>query len=91
MHPGQMIGPSLTRFDASLSKEFSVTERVRMQFRTEVFNLFNTVNFGSPGASIAYSGGAVNLTGTHVNTGEITSTNAAWNPRQIQFALKVLF
>ena len=90
-HPGQLTGPSLSRFDASLFKEFSVTEKIRMQFRTEVFNMFNTPNFGTPGASIAFSGGAVNLTGSHATTGEITSMNAAWNQREIQFALKVLF
>jgi hypothetical protein len=92
-HPGQFMGPSLTRFDASLFKEFSVTEKVRLQFRTEVFNLFNTPNFNTPaGTSIAFnSNGTVNLTGSHSTTGQITATNAAWNPRQIQFALKVLF
>ena len=93
MHPGQFKGPSLTRFDASLFKEIPVTERIRAQFRTEVFNLFNTPNFNTPaGTSIAFnSNGTVNVTGSHSTTGQITATNAAWNPRQIQFALKILF
>lgn len=92
MHPGQFKGPSLTRFDASLFKDFALTERVKMQFRTEIFNLFNTPNFNGPsGTSIAFKNGAVDLTGSHATTGQISSMNAAWNPRQIQFALKFLF
>lgn len=93
MHPGQFRGPSLTRFDASLFKDFSLTEKVKLQFRTEVFNLFNTPNFNTPsGTSIAFnSNGTVNLTGSHATTGQISAVNAAWNPRQIQFALKILF
>ena len=41
--------------DVSLGihKDFSLTERVRMQFRSEVFNLFNTVNFLSYTTSLA--------------------------------------
>lgn len=91
-HILQLFGPHQTRFDMSLFKDFPIKERFRLQFRTEVFNLFNQVNFGNPGASIAFNpDGSVNLTGSHSTTGQITSTNATWNQREIQFALKLLF
>jgi carboxypeptidase family protein len=94
-HLLQEFGPHQTRFDMSLFKDFAIREQIKLQFRTEVFNLFNQVNFGNPGASIAYTttGGVttVNLTGSHSTTGQITSTNATWNQREIQFALKLLF
>lgn len=91
-HILQLFGPHQTRFDLSLFKDFQINEQFRLQFRTEVFNLFNHVNFGNPNASIAFNGdGSVNLTGTHSTTGQITSTNATWNQREIQFALKLLF
>ncbi len=100
---GALFGPHQRRLDFSLFKTFDVTERVKLQFRTEVFNLFNETNYGQPSSSIAFLGSAgpnnpnsappVNITppgGSHV-TGEISSTSGNWNPRQIQFALKVLF
>lgn len=100
-HINQLFGPHQTRFDASLFKDFPIKEQIRLQFRAEIFNLLNQVNFGTPGASIAFLGTnsagvantvpPVNLTGSHSTTGQITSTNATWNQREIQFALKLLF
>jgi len=95
----QFFGPHQKRFDFSLFKEFPIRESIRLQFRTEVFNLLNQTNFNTPNASITYLAGAagsntvggVNLTGTHVTTGEITAMNGNWNQREIQFGLKLLF
>ena len=38
-------GPAFWNLDAGITKNFSVGERVRLQFRTEFFNLFNHPNF----------------------------------------------
>jgi hypothetical protein len=74
-------GPGLYNVDASLFKSFSLKERLKLQFRGEFFNFFNTPSFNNPGATINFS----NLT----TFGNITSTN---HPnRQIQFGLKLLF
>ncbi|HXE13600.1 MAG TPA: hypothetical protein VN633_15855, partial [Bryobacteraceae bacterium] len=54
-HVMQLFGPSQTRFDFSLFKESPIEERFCLQFRTEVFNLFNTPNFGNPVSSIAFN------------------------------------
>jgi hypothetical protein len=91
-HTLQLFGPTQKRFDFSLFKEFALKEQIRLQFRTEVFNLLNQSNFGQPGSSIAFnSNGTVNLTGSHATTAEITSMSGNWNQREIQFALKLLF
>jgi hypothetical protein len=91
-HYSQFYGPHQKRFDFSIFKQFPIRENIKLEFRTEVFNLLNQTNFGQPTSSIAYtSTGAVNLSGTRVTTGEINSTNTNWNPREIQFGLKVLF
>ncbi|MEP7271302.1 MAG: TonB-dependent receptor, partial [Acidobacteriota bacterium] len=42
---GIMRGPDSINFDFNLAKNFRVTERVRFQFRTELFNVFNHANF----------------------------------------------
>jgi hypothetical protein len=103
----QLFGPHLTRIDFSLTKEFPIKEQLHLQFRAEVFNLFNTPMFSSPGQpvstgnsangqsySIAYASGSntvVNPLGTSIPPGQINTMSASWNPRQIQFALKLLF
>ena len=38
----QLIGPSFSQWDLSLSKNFAVTDGFRAQFRAEAFNLANT-------------------------------------------------
>lgn len=71
-------GPGLIVFDSSLQKNFKVKERQALQFRWEVFNVFNKPNFGKPSVTL----------GTE-NFGKITST--VTDPRQMQFALKYIF
>ena len=43
-----LIGPGYKNFDMSLFKTTSLGEQVKLQFRAEVFNLFNHPNFSSP-------------------------------------------
>ena len=77
---GSYQGPRLVNIDTSLFKKISISERVSMQFRAEVFNLFNHANFGTPNA-VVFSGSNFSS-----SAGVITST--ATTSRQIQFALK---
>lgn len=91
--PGtQVEGPPFRHLDFSLFKEFQISERFRLEFRTEVFNLTNTPNFSFPGFSgngVTAAPGAKNFTNT-ANFGKITSTrDNPHDPRQIQFALKL--
>ncbi len=95
----QLFGPPQRRFDLSLFKDFHVWESVTLQFRTEVFNLFNTPNFSNPSATLSQSSAPAGTTTPSGfvpnvaagNFGKITATAADANPRQIQFALKLLF
>jgi hypothetical protein len=45
MHRNIFRGPTFTNVDFSLSKIWKLNERVKMQFRGEVFNIFNHSNF----------------------------------------------
>ena len=73
-----IIGPGLFTTDASLAKYFPVWhERVRLQFRGEVFNVTNRANFNNPNSSLISPA-----------FGQIQSAGPA---RQIQLALKLLF
>ena len=91
--PAQIPGPGFHRLDFSIFKDFPFNERVRLQFRSELFNIFNHPNFNSPGFGgngVVAISGSTNFTS---NTfGEIGSTrDAPHDPRQIQFALKLYY
>jgi hypothetical protein len=91
--PAQVEGPDFRRLDFSIFKDFQLSERFRLQFRSELFNIFNHPNFNAPGFGgngVVAVGGSTNY--TSANFGEIGSTrDAPYDPRQIQFALKLLF
>jgi hypothetical protein len=71
-------GPNQRNVDISLIKYFSFTERTKLEFRSEFFNAFNTVNFQNPDNVIASP-----------SYGQILATSTG--PRVIQFALKLNF
>jgi hypothetical protein len=77
-------GPRFFNVDASLSKAFKVTETKSFKFRAEAYNLFNNVNFGNPGLSIA----------TASSFGKFSSTigpNGSGGARLMQMALRFDF
>ena len=89
----QAPGPGFHRLDFSIFKDFPFNEKRKLQFRTEIFNIFNHPNFDAPGFG---GNGVVSIGGstdwTNNNFGRIGSTrDAPYDPRQIQFALKLLF
>jgi hypothetical protein len=74
---GILRAANLVTVDFSLAKEFSLTERQTLQFRSEFFNSMNHVNLGIPNITMG------------PGFGQITTT--ATPARQIQFALKYRF
>ncbi|MBI4909523.1 MAG: carboxypeptidase regulatory-like domain-containing protein [Acidobacteria bacterium] len=71
--------PGMSFMDLSLFKGFRLTERYRLQFRAEAFNLTNTPQFGQPN----------NREGDPA-FGRITGTQAG-TERKMQFALRFMF
>jgi hypothetical protein len=74
---GQFRNPGFAESDASLSKDTSVTERLRLQLRFEFFNVFNRVNLGGVTSDLSSS-----------TFGRSTSQ---LNPRWIQIGAKIMF
>jgi hypothetical protein len=89
--------PSYWNFDFGLLKDFVITERIRLQFRTEMFNAFNAVNFenprnasvGSPTITSLVFGQTCCVAASTPSTGSILQLGES--PRVIQFALKLTF
>jgi len=73
---GGLRSPHYADLDFSLHKDFQMTERFKLQFRTDFINAFNHVNFEAPNTSIGPT------------MGQITNAEP---PRNIQLALKLYF
>jgi hypothetical protein len=67
----------LAQWDFALLKDFRLRESTSLQFRAEMFNILNRVNFGVPNDDL--------------NSPTFGQVQSALPPRQIQFALKLLF
>jgi len=80
-----LIGPGVAELDFSVLKNTIVTERLKLQFRAEFFNVLNTVNFNTPNTIVFTSA----TSPASPTAGVITSTSTT--SRQIQFALKLLW
>ena len=79
-------GPPTKTLDFSLFKDFRITERFKMQFRTEGFNIANHPVFNIPDNNL----GNARALGGNGNFGRITSSIAG-TERRIQFALRMSF
>jgi outer membrane receptor protein involved in Fe transport len=79
-----VIGPGFNNTDFSVIKRTKLTEETIVEFRAEVFDLFNHPNFGQPGRVVGTA-----------NFGQITTTRFptgdSGSSRQVQFALKLKF
>ena len=85
-----IIGPKLVNLDFSVTKNFPIrriSETFNVQFRAEIFNILNHSNFVPPepltGASVFDQGGAP------LNNGFLD--NLSTQPRDVQFALKIIW
>jgi carboxypeptidase family protein len=83
-------GPKFFDTDIGLMKDTKMSERLAVQFRAEFFNIFNHTNFGLPSAP-GIGGGSLFLGGGGRNPSAGQITTYVGTPRQIQFALKLLF
>jgi len=79
-------GPGYQIWDFSIFKNFRLSERARLEFRSEFFNVFN-----HPNLQFAKSGPQNSINTTTFGTPEFGFLTAARDPRQIQFALKLSF
>ena len=75
---GTVRSPGMNNVDATLSKDFRITEKVKVEFRASMFNVLNHPVFSGPGTTLG-----------NANFGVISS-QANLN-RQWEFAAKILY
>jgi len=78
-------GPGLWQADLGLAKHAAITERVHLQFRAEVFNVFNRAQYGAPVSD--FSSASFGHILSTVNTGPV----GTGTPRQLQFTVRIEF
>jgi hypothetical protein len=71
---------AFSNFDFSLVKDTAITERIKIEFRSEFFNIFNQHTFSPPGGNQVLGGPAFGV-----------STSTVLPERQIQFGLRLIF
>lgn len=80
-----LVGPGLATFDFSAMKNIPLSERFRLQFRSEFFNILNHANFATPNPVVFTAANSAPAS----TAGVISATSTT--SRQIQFGLKLLW
>jgi len=95
-------GPNFRQIDLVMNKRFPIRESMNFEFRTEIFNIFNFVNFAAPPATLAPASDATGRLTTQpgqslasstfgVMTSTVERSVGLGTQRQIQFALRLNF
>ena len=75
-----LYGPGIWQSDMTMNKSFRLTERFRIEARLEAYNLFNRLQLANPTVDF-----------TSANFGKITTKLVAYNGREIQYGLRLVF
>jgi hypothetical protein len=84
-----LTGPGLATWDFSVMKQTPIGEGFNLQFRAEMFNILNRVNFNTPNLIVAILPPGSTIPQANPSAGAVTSTSTT--ARQVQFGLKLLW
>ncbi|HXL23148.1 MAG TPA: TonB-dependent receptor [Candidatus Dormibacteraeota bacterium] len=93
----QIFGPGFWNVDFSFSKNFELRDRLKLQFRTEFFNIFNHPNFALPSNSLDFTPDPIlgrPILGAITQTPDVAQGNpglGGGGPRVLQFGLRLQF
>jgi hypothetical protein len=86
----ELRGPGTVNVDVALSRNFRVKERYSLQVRVDAFNILNHANFVgaiSPAGTVT---GYATLS-TNLSSATFGRVSAAFDPRILQFSMKLRF
>lgn len=75
-----LVGPATFQTDATLTKSFSIRERMKIEARLEVYNVLNNINWDNP-----------NVTFGNSNFGKVTAKRGAYVGREVQYGFRFVF
>jgi carboxypeptidase family protein len=84
---GIVLGPGQFNWDISILKNTQITEKIKMQFRSDFYNAFNHTQFADPGSGGFGGVGFEDITSPTYNQ----ITHVSVNPRLVQFGLHFIF
>jgi hypothetical protein len=73
-------GPGVFMTDVTLTKQFTLSPRYRLEARLEAYNAFNNIVWDNPDLNVSSA-----------NFGKVTRKRLAWSGREIQFGLRFVF
>ncbi|HXG68915.1 MAG TPA: hypothetical protein VNO70_27700, partial [Blastocatellia bacterium] len=88
---GALRQPGVENIDLSIAKNWRVTERYNIQFRAEMFNAFNHVNFNGFANNLGFQNLASDPNFGRPTDPNFGRANSTRGPREIQFGLKFSF
>lgn len=88
MQKNSVYGPGLATVDLSVFKNIPVRERLRIQVRVEMFNIFNRVNLAQPSSRV---GSSLGLIASTIGAASGQPGIGPGEPFNAQLALKILF
>ncbi len=90
-------GPGIANWDFGVFRQFTLTERFKLQFRAEAFNFSNTPHFGNPGTNVSNlvadrnTGVIRDRAGYTEITGTTNLAREGIDERQFRFGLRISF
>ena len=90
MYPNELRGKGFGLLNLSVTKNFTIKERLKAQFRWEIFNVLNRTQYAAPGVNL----GTPSALGLAVSTPDVNHGNAvvgSGGPREMQLALRFDF
>jgi hypothetical protein len=87
----EFYGPGTKQIDFSVFKNFGITERVKAQFRVEIYNIFNFVDYAGDALANNVSGSNLGQISATYDVGFGAPGIGPGAPRNVQLALKILW
>jgi hypothetical protein len=86
----QLRSKGFSEWNMSIIKSWNIKEKVTAQFRTEIYNVTNSVRFADPSANLT-SPSTFGKSSATTDIGRNSAIVGTGGPRKIQFGLKLVF